>query len=345
MLLAVGDVSYDEQSRQLTPTADRLVLRSAVTDGVQLHWKRLQATKAELTAKACQPRDREWNWSGRRQAPRGCWPVAGARWAHFATHGFFADKKYRSMLHMDERVSRNVPFSTRSAARWPAATRWSFPGWCWPANCRDKDLLGLPKGDGGILTAEAIAGLDLSKLELVVLSACETGLGDVAGGEGVFGLQRAFHLAGRRNVIASLWKVNDKATAALITVFYTKLWQDHKSPLDALRHAQLYIYRHPDEIGMLAHSRRVRHHRHHARAPGRQSCQDRLARTLGRFRALGRGQIMAVSGRQSVRCGPPPKKTTTRQDARTVVGQAFQPDNAGQSQAGKPDLLCILAGG
>lgn len=66
------------------------------------------------------------------------------------------------------------------------------------------DRLGPPPGDDGILTAEAIAALPLDRLQMVVLSACETGLGEVAGGDGVFGLQSAFHQAGARQVLASL---------------------------------------------------------------------------------------------------------------------------------------------
>ena len=97
---------------------------------------------------------------------------------------------------------------------------------------REKDAWGIPRGDGGILTAEAIAALPLERLELAVLSACDTGLGDVAGGEGVFGLQRAFHLAGARNVVASLWKVSDRATAVLMAHFYRNLWVQHLSPLE-----------------------------------------------------------------------------------------------------------------
>jgi CHAT domain-containing protein len=73
---------------------------------------------------------------------------------------------------------------------------------------------------------------------LAVLSVCETGLGDVAGGEGVFGLQRAFHLAGARNVVATLWKVDDTATAALMAVFYRELWEKGQPPIEALRRAQ-----------------------------------------------------------------------------------------------------------
>jgi CHAT domain-containing protein len=102
--------------------------------------------------------------------------------------------------------------------------------------------------DRGILSGDAIAGLLLDDLHLAVLSACDTGLGDVAGGEGVYGLQRAFHIAGTKNVVASLWKVDDAATAALMALFYRKLWEEKKPPIEALREAQLSIYRNPDLI-------------------------------------------------------------------------------------------------
>jgi CHAT domain-containing protein len=77
----------------------------------------------------------------------------------------------------------------------------------------------------------------------------------VAGGEGVFGLQKAFHLAGCQNVVASLWKVDDEATAALMGLFYRGLWVGKLPPREPLRRAQLMLYRHPELIGTLAAKR------------------------------------------------------------------------------------------
>jgi CHAT domain-containing protein len=74
----------------------------------------------------------------------------------------------------------------------------------------------------------------------------------VAGGEGTFGLQRAFHLAGTRDVVASLWQVPDRPTAALMALFYRNLWEKAMPPVEALRQAQLEVYRHPEKIAELA---------------------------------------------------------------------------------------------
>jgi len=91
--------------------------------------------------------------------------------------------------------------------------------------------------EDGIVTAYEISQLNLANTELVVLSACETGLGDVKGSEGVFGLQRAFKMAGVKKMIVSLWQVPDKETAELMTTFYP-YWVKGKSINDAFTQAQ-----------------------------------------------------------------------------------------------------------
>ena len=103
----------------------------------------------------------------------------------------------------------------------------------------------LPDREDGILTAEEVQSLDLRGTELVVLSACETGLGQGYYGQGVMGLQRAFQAAGARAVVASLWRVDDAATTVLMEQFYTNLWSKKMPKLEALRQAQLTVLNDP----------------------------------------------------------------------------------------------------
>jgi CHAT domain-containing protein/tetratricopeptide (TPR) repeat protein len=177
-----------------------------------------------------------------------------ARWAHLATHGFFDDQGTRSVLQLSPEDYERARWGGRVGVglRNPLLLSGLVLA---GADRKAKDNPEAFDPDGGILTGEGLLALPLERLDLVVLSACETGLGDVAGGEGVFGLQRAFHVAGCRNVVASLWQVGDASTPALMTLFYHYLWDKELPPLEALRRAQLYLYYHPEQIPALAQER------------------------------------------------------------------------------------------
>jgi CHAT domain-containing protein len=98
--------------------------------------------------------------------------------------------------------------------------------------------------EDGVLTALEAAGLDLQGTELVVLSACDTGVGEIANGEGVYGLRRALTIAGARSQLMSLWQVADIGTDALMVDYYHRLLQG-EGRSEALRQAQLALRQDP----------------------------------------------------------------------------------------------------
>ena len=161
------------------------------------------------------------------------------RYLHFATHGFFAAPTGRAASDPDGGVW--LGDRVRGGGLSPGLMCGLV---CAGANEPTPD-------DDGVLTALEVADLDLSGVELAVLSACETGLGAVAGGDGVLGLQRAFQLAGTRTTVTSLWKMPDAATGALMARFYENRLGKGMPALQALREAQLWVLNEGVKAGVL----------------------------------------------------------------------------------------------
>lgn len=142
---------------------------------------------------------------------------------HLATHGFFFPDPKVSLPDNTIQINESVSNSNRDAMYKSSEDPMMRSGLAMAgANKYWKKPIEKLTTDDGILTANEISNLDLSACQLVVLSACETGLGDINGSEGVFGLQRAFKIAGVKNIIMSLWKVPDSQTSELFEVFYSE---------------------------------------------------------------------------------------------------------------------------
>ena len=159
---------------------------------------------------------------------------SGVNALHIATHGFYWTEREAAHLDGLAFLGTDMPAAVQEDK---ALTRSGllFAG----ANTA---LKGLPLPDGiedGVLTAKEIAGMDLRRLDLVALSACQTGLGEITG-DGVFGLQRGFKKAGANTLLMSLWKVDDTATQLLMTRFYKNLLSG-MGKYEALAAAQKYL--------------------------------------------------------------------------------------------------------
>lgn len=238
-LLLVGEVDFDGQSgRGLREAASRSAPR-ALRSGLQT-WRALPATREEVVAirdsfeqafpdgevRALR-RSLATESALRRETPR-------FNHLHLATHGYFATPQSHPETVLPDRAFSSLAIPGLDTID---------PGLLSGLALAGANLPPAPEQDDGILTALEVAGLDLRQVSLATLSACETGLGRVAGGEGVLGLQRAFQVAGARTVVASLWAVDDEQTRKLMVRFYENLWERRLGRLESLRQAQLWMLR------------------------------------------------------------------------------------------------------
>ncbi len=139
---------------------------------------------------------------------------------HIATHGYaFTSGKISDTARIDKNSYKyNYRFHPNPMVR--SGLILAGGNWAWMGS---DTLKKLGAEEDGILTALEVSRLNLRKSKLVVLSACETGLGKIEGSEGTFGLKRGFKLAGVEQMIVSLWSVPDKETMELMTLFYSDL--------------------------------------------------------------------------------------------------------------------------
>lgn len=159
----------------------------------------------------------------------------GVSGLHIATHGFFRDKKsLERSAEIEEDVDHNI------ALRALRAGQESLAGLVLRGGNLSWQSKNMDETEDDILTSHEIETLDFPNLRLTVLSACETGLGDI-NSDGVWGLQRSFRIAGTRNLICSLRRVDDKATARFMEIFYNHALNG-RSIYDAFSCAQQTIY-------------------------------------------------------------------------------------------------------
>lgn len=250
-----GGINYDEKSGVILKDSDSAeggVLRSASSranvDSLSLRssFEYLEGTKreADMIAKDMKQHSIPYiYYSGMEGTEESFKRLNGTKpkAMHIATHGFYYTNKeieesqyFRSRMDLmtDEILKTDYFVEDKPMTR----SGLLFSG-CNRAFRHEQIQEG---EEDGILTAQEIAMLDLRGLDLVVLSACQTGLGDVISGEGVFGLQRGFKKAGANTILMSLNKVNDEATRILMVEFYRNL-MNGKSKYQSLKDAQKHL--------------------------------------------------------------------------------------------------------
>jgi CHAT domain-containing protein len=149
---------------------------------------------------------------------------------HIATHGFFFPDPNGTDSIQTKFQTTGKAFRQAHDPLFRSGLLFAGANNAW----RGKPVSGI---EDGIVTAYDVSGMYLPHTKLVVLSACETALGDIQGSEAVYGLQRTFKIAGAQNLVMSLWKVPDAETSEFMQLFYDNMFA-HQSVSNAFYHAQ-----------------------------------------------------------------------------------------------------------
>jgi CHAT domain-containing protein len=165
---------------------------------------------------------------------------------HVAAHGFFLGGRCASALDREE------PFTSAEASAKIVRENPLLLSGLILAGANHRDAAS-PEEEDGVLTAEEVATLNLTNVEWAVLSGCDTGVGELRAGEGVFGLRRAFQVAGARTVIMSLWSVEDQVTRQWMTQLYSSRLIKGLSTADSVREASLTVLRQRRATGLSTH--------------------------------------------------------------------------------------------
>jgi CHAT domain-containing protein len=233
-LLAVANPDFASIARRTGSTLRGS--RSTCGDFARLQFGPLPGSRQEVDAIAAIWRSRGWHaveLSGTQASEAAVkQSAANKRVVHLATHGFFLDANCP-----DTSIGRENPL-LRSGLAFSGANRRQEAG-------REQE--------DGVLTAEEAASLDLQAAEWVVLSGCDTGVGDVRVGEGVLGLRRAFLEAGARTLIASLWPVGDEDARQWMTSLYRARFVSRHSTIEAIRDADVQQLRSRRAAGRSTH--------------------------------------------------------------------------------------------
>jgi tetratricopeptide (TPR) repeat protein len=175
----------------------------------------------------------------------------GRQVVHLATHGFFLEGRCPSALETERGIG-GLKFKDSESPPVPAGENPLLLSGLALAGANHRDEAG-PEEDDGILTAEEVAALNLGGVRWAVLSACETGVGTVQAGEGVFGLRRAFQIAGTKTLIMSLWPVEDVAGREWMERLYAARLVEGLSTAEAVRRANLDVLNRRREEGQSTH--------------------------------------------------------------------------------------------